>query len=298
MLNSIDHLIIAVHDLQQATEEYSMLLGRNASWQGRHPDMGSSNTIFRLANTYLELVSVSGEGSFAELIAQHLESKGQGLMGVAFGCSNIDISKRALLAQNIAVGDIQHASATSDDLEIQRHWRMALIDPASMKGLFSFLIEPQDTLALSYSTLREDCSGRDAIDAVDHLVVDTNDADDFIQRYSKQLGLKLLLDQTIEKWGVRQLFFRLGGVTLEVICKQNKEGDAGNGDSNQVDTLWGLAFKVPDITKVHTRLSQHNIKVSDVRIGRGKGTAVATPKTHTLGIPTILIGPDTLSEPS
>tara|TARA_Y100000385_G_scaffold64970_1_gene64285 strand:+ start:266 stop:517 length:252 start_codon:yes stop_codon:yes gene_type:complete len=56
----IDHLIIVVPDLQDATDQYSVLLGRSPSWQGTHPDYGTANTLFQLDNIYLELLAVKG----------------------------------------------------------------------------------------------------------------------------------------------------------------------------------------------------------------------------------------------
>ena len=62
MSTVVDHIIIAVKDLAQATHDYGLMLGRAPSWQGTHPSYGSANTLFRLDNTYLELLAADGEG--------------------------------------------------------------------------------------------------------------------------------------------------------------------------------------------------------------------------------------------
>ena len=54
---TIDHVIIAVANLAQATADYSLLLGRHPSWQGSHPDHGTENTLFKLDNIYIELLA-------------------------------------------------------------------------------------------------------------------------------------------------------------------------------------------------------------------------------------------------
>jgi catechol 2,3-dioxygenase-like lactoylglutathione lyase family enzyme len=287
MINSIDHIIIAVKDLAKAEEEYSVLLGRKAAWRGEHPGLGSSNCIFRLANTYLELVAATSVGDFATLITAHITENGEGLLGVAFGTLNLDNCKAQLSEQGIGVGDINTASAQSEDGQT-RSWRMAMLDGEAMNGLFAFLIEPEDTLALPFSQRLAAIDGRATVDALDHLVIETSDADDFIKRYSKQMGLKLLLDQTIDKWGVRQLFYRVGGVTLEVISKIDSE-------EQQADSLWGLAYRAPDIEKLQQRLLQSGVNISELRVGRKKGTTVATPKSNTLNIASLFIGPQTQS---
>ena len=295
ILHSIDHLIIAVKDLAAAEQQYSLMLGRQCSWRGQHRAIGSSNAIFRLANTYLELVSANGEGSFADLINEHINDKGEGLMGIAFGVDNIDTAIAQLRGQNIGVTDSLDGEAQSESGE-RRHWRMALLDKESMRGVFSFIIEPEDRLALAYSTLNssisaQDFGARSAIDAVDHVVLNTSNPESFIELFVNQLGQKLLRDQTIEQWNVRQLFFRLGGVTLEVVCELNKNVPTDSKSSeSECDRFWGLALNAPDINKATQRISQAGIDVSDVRPGRARGTAVATVKGSTLGVPTLLIG--------
>jgi hypothetical protein len=47
---------------------------------------------------------------------------------------------------------------------------------------------------------------------------------------------------------------------------------------------------VPDIDKAHTRLRAAGVDVSDIRPGRRPRTRVFTPKSHTAGVPTLVIG--------
>ena len=54
MLTHLDHVIVAVRDLEAATQTLARLLGRGPSWRGEHPDLGTANVLFRLSNTYAE----------------------------------------------------------------------------------------------------------------------------------------------------------------------------------------------------------------------------------------------------
>ena len=87
MSTIVDHIIIAVSDLETATRDYALMLGRDPSWQGSHPEYGSANTLFKLDNTYLELLAAtqSGSGWAGARVQQHIADKGQGLMGLVFG---------------------------------------------------------------------------------------------------------------------------------------------------------------------------------------------------------------------
>ena len=74
-----------MRDLAAATDTYSRLLGRAPSWRGGHPALGTANTLFRLANTYLELLAPAGDGPFAAQLEAKFARDGEGLAGLAFG---------------------------------------------------------------------------------------------------------------------------------------------------------------------------------------------------------------------
>ncbi|MBX3636913.1 MAG: VOC family protein, partial [Rubrivivax sp.] len=73
MLTGLDHVVVAVADLAAASATYARLLGRAPSWQGEHPGWGTANTLFRLANTYVELLAPAGAGMLADTIRAHLD---------------------------------------------------------------------------------------------------------------------------------------------------------------------------------------------------------------------------------
>ena len=62
MLDSVDHVIISVEDLDEASKNYEMILGNPPVWKGEHKEFGTKNTLFNFQNTYLELLAADGEG--------------------------------------------------------------------------------------------------------------------------------------------------------------------------------------------------------------------------------------------
>ena len=62
MFDALDHVILAVRDLDDATRRYTAVLSRRPSWRGDHPGQGSANALFRLDNTYIELITPHGDG--------------------------------------------------------------------------------------------------------------------------------------------------------------------------------------------------------------------------------------------
>ena len=129
-------------------------------------------------------------------------------------------------------------------------------------------------------------SGALGVERLDHAVVLTTDFDAALRLYRDQLGLRLALDRSFPKRGVRILFFRLAGVTIEV---------AGPLDPPSVlaqDHFGGLAWRGPDLLGWRERLASEGFDVSDHRPGHKPGTRVCTVKDRVHGVPTLLIGSD------
>jgi len=117
---------------------------------------------------------------------------------------------------------------------------------------------------------------------IDHVVVNTPDPGRAIRLWSDGLGVRLALDREFPQRGLRMLFFRTAGVTLEFV---SPIGAAGQGD----DVLNGIAYRVADLASVRARLTAAGLDVSELRTGNKQGTRVATVRSGTEGVPTLLI---------
>ena len=51
MIENVDHLIVAVEDLDAAENNYKKILGINPVWKGVHNELGTSNVLFNFENT-------------------------------------------------------------------------------------------------------------------------------------------------------------------------------------------------------------------------------------------------------
>src|SRR4029079_11662852 len=101
VLTSLDHIVLAVRDLARATDTYRELLGREPSWRGRDPAYGTANTLFRLENTYLELLAAAGEGPLASVLGTWLDAHGEGPFALAFGTDGVDGAVATLRARGM-----------------------------------------------------------------------------------------------------------------------------------------------------------------------------------------------------
>jgi catechol 2,3-dioxygenase-like lactoylglutathione lyase family enzyme len=276
MFNQLDHLIVAVNDLQAAKNNYQKLFGLAPVWSGTHKELGTSNSLFNFQNTYFELLSPTSEGLGADLINHYLDISGEGLIGMVFATKNIVGVHNALKGREFLVGDISDGEGINSADQRVRKWKNLFLPPELTRGIFSFVIEHTDGNLPETKHLEASSPHK-----LDHVVINTNDADGFIEIYKDIFDIRLALDKTIEHWQKRMLFFRLNQTTIEVIEQQD--------DLPPSDKMWGLAWAVKDIEKAHQRLLDEGVKVTPIQKGVKEKTLVATIKSHTQNVPTLLI---------
>jgi hypothetical protein len=97
-----------------------------------------------------------------------------------------------------------------------RRWSSVLLPVSATRGLPLLVIQhhsPASSLPIRAAEGRADA----AIGALDHAVVASGDLGVSRAVYRDTLGLRLALDRDFEARGLRILFFRVGGVTVEVV---------------------------------------------------------------------------------
>ena len=286
LLHSLDHAVIAVRDLAAAAEGYAALLGRPPSWRGVHPGVGTANALFRLENTYLELLAPEGEGALGRRLADVLAEQGEGLVALAFGTDDAELCAQRLRAAGLAASDPSEGEGHDVESGARRRWRNAWLPPDATRGLWLFAIEHLD--AADALALREPAAAPEAaVSALDHVVVASTDLEASRSLYGAGLGLRLALDRSFEARGLRMLFFRVGGVTVEVVGRLGELGVAPEPSTR--DRFGGLAWRVSDAEAARERLAAAGFDISEVRPGAKPGTRVCTVRRETWGVPTLLI---------
>ena len=275
MISSVDHIIIAVKDLDQAISNYKKILGITPCWKGKHIKLGTKNALFNFENTYLELLSPCDAGPGSELINTLVAEKGDHLAGIVLGTHNIEYAKEAL-NKNGHVVEISSGEAISEKDGKIRQWKNIFLPNPLSRDLFVFIIEHTEG-----SLKKHENQDPSKVKKLDHVVINTQDADSFISIYRDIYKIRLALDKTIEHWKRRMLFFRINATTIEVIEDKDKKESA--------DELWGLAWEVDSIEDAHKRLVRNDVEVTPIKEGLKTGTLVATIKSHTCKVPTLLI---------
>jgi len=283
MLKTLDHIVIGVRDLESATATLARLLGRKPSWRGSHPTYGTANTLFRLDKTYLELLAPVGVGPFGDMLRKSLDRSGDGLFALAFGTDDADACAGELRARGLGAADPVDGSGRKTTSGALRRWRNVMLPPGDTRGVMLFAIEhrsPPELLPHAESSGDEAA----AIYGVDHVVVNSTDPDATRALYGEKLAIRLALDKSFPDWGMRLLFFRVGGITVEVAAPLGAEPEA-------TDRLWGISYRVHDAAAAVARLAGEGFDVSEVRPGRKPGTRVATVRGEPCGVATLLIQP-------
>lgn len=283
MLTHLDHVIVVVSDLGAATKTLAALLGRLPSWRGEHPGHGTANALFRLSNTYVELLAPSGTGGLADALRARLEAGGEGLLGLALRTPNAATFGAALRDRGIAVGDPQAGEGRDAASGATRRWRTVVLPLAATRGLLLFGIEHEGgDDGLAPAPLLGPATA--SVSGLDHVVIVSSDPEASRRLYGEVLGLRLALDRVFEERRLRLLFFRVGGVTVEIALPLG-------ANEEEPDRFMGLSFQVPDADAARSRLAAEGFDVSKVRAGMKLGTRVCSVRGRPLGVDTLVIEP-------
>ena len=276
MISKLDHLIVAVNDLDEAERNYKKIFGVEPVWKGEHKELGTANVIFNFKNTYFELLSSKGNGLGAELVNNSISENGEGLIGQALGTEDIKETRKLLAEKGFLISELSEGVGENSINKEIRKWKNIFLPPELTRGIFSFIIQHTHGSLPQVEEYKIS-----SISKLDHVVINTNDADGFINIYKNIFNIRLALDKVIEHWNTRILFFRLNKTTIEVVEQNHKEVEP--------DKLWGLAWGVKSIKDAHARLIKEGVEVTEIKQGIKEDTLVATIKSHTNNVPTLLI---------
>lgn len=258
MITALDHVAIAVRDVEAAADGYRRLLGVEPD---REDGEGAARAWFRFPNMALEVIGPQGEGPAGDRVRAQLDEHGEGVWILAFATADLDAAAKLIERRGIGVEKIGHAVqlARADTGGTQLFLRQAAP------------IQPSPA------------AGADAVTQLDHLVVWTPNVDRGLAVYGAKLGLDLRLDRENNSWNARQIFFRVGQAVLEMGAK------IGAAPTDKPDRSGGLAWRVTDPDAAQARMAAAGFNVSEVRIGRKPGTRVFTVRDAPGAVPTLIV---------
>jgi methylmalonyl-CoA/ethylmalonyl-CoA epimerase len=135
-LTEIDHVGIAVEDLDAAVELYHNALGVEPAHRERVEDQGVEEVTFAVGSSYVQLLGALAPDT---PVGRFLSARGPGLHHVAYRVSDIERSLDGLRAQGVRLID-EHGRPGS------RGTTIAFIHPKSMNGVLTELVQPPRTI--------------------------------------------------------------------------------------------------------------------------------------------------------
>ena len=278
----LDHLVLAVRDLDAAAVAYAAVLGRSPSWRGTHPAYGTANVLFGLDNCYVELLALGGDAPahpVAAALASYLERRSEGLFALAFGSDDLAASHRLLSSAGLDPGPIADGVAHASDGAVRR-WRSFSLSRTDARGVNAFVIAHEDGDAVPPAAPTAEPHA--IVVGVDHVVVFSDDLAAALTLWTETFGIPERWRRELPERGTVNVGLRLGGVTFELV------GPLGGDTGTRGERTWGLAFDVGDVDAAVARLRTSAVPVSEARTGLAPATRVCTVKRPD-GLPTLLI---------
>ncbi|HYL43966.1 MAG TPA: VOC family protein [Ktedonobacteraceae bacterium] len=139
MLTAIDHIIIGVHDLEEAALVFSQKLGLTVSGGGNHPTGGTANRIIVIGDTYIELIAVDARAEAQQSMLERLHT-GEGYLNFALTSNDIQADSTAIRTRDIMTIGPESGSLTTSDGR-SRSWLRTDIERPDLAQHYPFLIQ-------------------------------------------------------------------------------------------------------------------------------------------------------------
>ena len=140
-IESIDHPVIAVRDLDAARATYEKL-GFTIPPRGSHVEWGTGNLCIMFPDDYLELRGIIDAARFTMHLDEHLDAYGEGLMGVAFGTADVQASYDEARANGVSSGELRRLTRNFEHPEGWTQPAFQLFAPAAedIRGLMHVVV--------------------------------------------------------------------------------------------------------------------------------------------------------------
>jgi catechol 2,3-dioxygenase-like lactoylglutathione lyase family enzyme len=192
MITRFDHLVIAVRDLDIASERFRAL-GFEVRPGGEHPGQGTRNAIIRFGLDYIELLAIRDEaealagGLSGTALVEYLHKREWGMAGYALATDNIEGDAARLNVGGVsAVGPFAMSRQRPDGSTLA--WRLLIPGGTPWRRPWPFLIQ-WDTPDSERLTVEQPGTHPNGITGVLGALVTVRDLASAMDLYERGLGL-------------------------------------------------------------------------------------------------------------
>ena len=134
MFGRIDHIGVAVEDLDQAVALYRDNLGMREQHRETVEEQGVEAVLLEIGDGHVELLSPLGSET---AVGRFLEKRGPGIHHVAYRTEDIDSTLESVRAAGLSLIDEQPRVGI-------RNSRVAFVHPKSTGGVLTEIVEPAE----------------------------------------------------------------------------------------------------------------------------------------------------------
>lgn len=131
MLGKVEHIALAVADLEAAIELYRGVWGLTLEHREVVEDQGVEEAMLKLGESYIQLLAPLGPET---VVGRFIEKGGEGLHHIAYEVEDLDASLASLKDAGVRLID-------SEPRRGSRNTRIAFVHPASNRGVLVELVE-------------------------------------------------------------------------------------------------------------------------------------------------------------
>lgn len=131
MLTDIDHVGIAVRDLEAAVEHYRRAFGIDPAHRETVEDQGVEEVLFRVGTSYIQLLGALGPDT---PVGRHLERRGEGVHHVGYRVDDVGAALARLREQG-------HRLVDGAPRPGSRGTTVAFVHPKAFEGVLVELVQ-------------------------------------------------------------------------------------------------------------------------------------------------------------
>ena len=275
MLTHFKSILITSENIEESHEQFNKLFGHDTSDICNDSDLKIYS--HSLKNGSIELCENKNQKDIFYYSQLKKHSQDNDIQALSIISDDIFEDHKKFKQMNLNISDIEEIDFNFRNKKNVKS-RLFSLKKTNSSDL-NLLVFDKDT-SLSNKGNYED----DTISKFNQIIIYTPDVEYLRNLFTEKLGIRLALDKVFNfgEKDIRMMFFRIGGVTLEVI---------ENPDSESL-SYGGVGWHSDNISKCHKRLIDSNFELSEIRKGRKPGTVVATIRNAPLKMPTIIISLD------